>query len=214
MPQVSVSVGHEGETVAWTVNGRRMKPFPWEVADDVCRALRTQSLRALRVSRGRGPGPGHSEVKVRWDGRDIGFRLEGEALVFIANGKMVFDIPAKAARKLWKATVAATRLAEEQAKAPAIAMDQAILFRAGAPFGLSSDPKIQAEAGKEAAWNTDLRRFIRGGIRSKRMLGAPVVRLETPKPDAEMRGLMARMAPSDRAAFENQLAGIPGAATT
>jgi hypothetical protein len=76
---------------------------------------------------------------------------------------------------LGRALQAKARDAEEIAKASDIAFDQAILIRAGVPFGFSSDQKIQDEAAKEAAWNTDLRRYMPGGIKSEEQFGRPAV---------------------------------------
>jgi hypothetical protein len=88
---------------------------------------------------------------------------------------VVHVLPKKLAQAFYKALVAKARDAEEQDKAESIAMDAAILLRAGANFGLSSDPKIQEEAKKESAWNSDLRRYMTGGIRSLAVFGRPTV---------------------------------------
>lgn len=72
-------------------------------------------------------------------------------------------------------------MAEEHARANEIILDSAILLRAGVPIGLSSNPKIQAEARKEAVWNRDLRRYMRGGgIASGEQFGAPTITQHPP----------------------------------
>ena len=38
--------------------------------------------------------------------------------------------------------------------------DQALAMRSGFPIGFTSNPDMQREAGKEAAWNSDLRRYL------------------------------------------------------
>lgn len=121
--------------------------FSWEKADECARLVRA----AL--------GGEDEEVGL------ILLQLAGRQLLF----------PRPLARELWRALVAKARQAEEQAKAEEIAADAAILFRAGAPFGLSDDPKIQSEAVKEAAWNRELRRCMPGGIKSTELFGAPTI---------------------------------------
>lgn len=119
----------------------------WEKADECARLVR------LAVA-GQDEEPGM-----------ILLQLAGRCLLF----------PRPLAAHLWRALVAKARQAEEQAKAESIAADAAILFRSGAPFGLSNDPKIQDEAIKEAAWNRDLRRFMPGGIKSTEVIGVPTI---------------------------------------
>lgn len=85
-------------------------------------------------------------------------------------------LPRPLAWALRAALIAKARDAEEQEKAPAIAMDQALLMRSAAPVGLSSDPKIQDRAALEAAHDRDLRRFVPlRGIKSKEEFGRPTV---------------------------------------
>lgn len=104
----------------------------------------------------------------------------GQVVLLQIGGKTV-EMPWEVAVTLGRALLAAGRDAEEQAKAPTIARDAAILLRAGAPVGLSSDPKIRDEAGKLAAWDEQLRRYMPGGIRSEEMLGRPAVTVHTEK---------------------------------
>ena len=68
------------------------------------------------------------------------------------------------------------RRLEELEAFEGVVFDQAILQRTGMPFGLTSNPKLQAEAGKEAAWNSELRRYIPGGRLRQRQVGTPGVR--------------------------------------
>jgi len=69
---------------------------------------------------------------------------------------------------------------EELAQAERIALDTAILYRAGAPLGLSNDARIKDRAKTEAAWNSDLRRFMPGGVKSEEAFGVPGVILGPP----------------------------------
>lgn len=112
---------------------------------------------------------------------EIVIRQEGERVVVIRNGKALLDLPWDAAQALANALRVKALSAEEEAKALAIAFDQAILMRAGVPFGLSSRSDIVNEARKEAAWNSDLRRYMPGGIKAKAIFGQPsVIRLQPP----------------------------------
>jgi hypothetical protein len=95
------------------------------------------------------------------------------------NGR-VTEMPWEAAKDLATALRTMAAKAEEFQKAAGIAFDQAILLRSGAPFGLTDNPDIQAEAAKEAAWNSDLRRKMPGGVKSEEVLGTPVVRTGPP----------------------------------
>ncbi len=84
-------------------------------------------------------------------------------------------MPWSAALDVGKAIIRKARDAEEIAKAEDIIFDQALLIRTGAPLGFSDHPGIQAEAAKEAAWNSDLRRYLPGGVKSAEQFGRPNV---------------------------------------
>lgn len=106
-------------------------------------------------------------------------RQEGQRVVVISNGKAILDVPWDAALAVAQAIRVKALLAEEQAKAEAIAFDQALLLRLGVPLGLTGNKAIQQEARKEAACNSDLRRYIRnnrmGGMGSQAVVGAPAI---------------------------------------
>lgn len=108
---------------------------------------------------------------------------EGPKFLTVTLGTRTWIIPRAGAARFRRAVVAKARDCEEQEKAEQIALDQAILMRTNAPIGLSSDPKIQDEAAKEAAWNRDLRRFLAApsSIRSKEEFGRPAFIVHPPK---------------------------------
>src|SRR5687768_10803239 len=87
-------------------------------------------------------------------------RQEGTRVLLLKDGRCVLDLPWQAALELAQALQAQGKRAEEIACAPAIIHDQAILTRLGFRFGLTSHPALLREAGKEAAWNSRLRRYI------------------------------------------------------
>lgn len=101
--------------------------------------------------------------------------VEGERVHVVADGKAVLDLPWQAALELSRALYVAGKRAEEYAKRAGQVMDQAILLRAGAPIGVSDRADVQEEAAKEAAWNSDLRRFMPGGVKSEAQPGVPSV---------------------------------------
>jgi hypothetical protein len=214
MGQISLSIQRKGQRITWAAGPLAVRAFGWETADEICRGLRVQFQRAEAWTAGVPADGQDAETTVRWDGVALQLRHEAGKVLVISGGKLLFDMPPAYARKLWTATVAQARLAEEEAKADALVMDQAIVMRAGAPFGLTDNPKIQAEAVKEAVHNRNLRRFMPGGVRATRILGAPVVRMPKAKPAAELRALMRRMSPADRSAFQARLAGAAGTVTT
>jgi hypothetical protein len=113
--------------------------------------------------------------------RAVQIRAEGTRVLVVSDGRAILDLPWQAALSIARGLVAVARKAEEIAKAEQIVMDQAILTRAGAPFGLSNNPDIKKEAGKEAAWNTDLRRSMPGGVKSQEVFGTPTLKKEPPK---------------------------------
>lgn len=95
----------------------------------------------------------------------------------VVNGRLVTDepIPWQAARDISRHIATVAKLAEEWDKAEQLIQDAAILQRAGANIGLTSNPVILAEAGKEAAHNRDLRRYMPGGIKSQAQFGRPTL---------------------------------------
>jgi len=109
----------------------------------------------------------------------------GGTKVLLSIGGKVVVLPWKAADELARALRVKARHAEEIEKNESIAFDAAILMRAGAPFGLTSHPKIQDEAVKAAAWDTKLRRRMPGGIKAKAIFGAPSIIVHPPKQTKE-----------------------------
>jgi hypothetical protein len=94
------------------------------------------------------------------------------------------DLPWDAAAKIGEAFTTAAKEAEEYAKANNIIQDQAILYRSGAPFALTNNPKMQHEAKKEAVTSRVLRRsnlrMRAGGIPSQESVGRPMVTQSPP----------------------------------
>ena len=111
----------------------------------------------------------------------IRIQREGTRVLVVKNGVLVADLEWQAALDLGRGLTQVAHRAEEYANAEQIIFDQAILTRAGAPFGLTNNPILLAEAGKEAAWNKYLRRYMPHGIQSKGIVGTPAICMTKPK---------------------------------
>lgn len=100
------------------------------------------------------------DVISRVENRILSIRPHTEAgrIVLLCDGKYVCDFRWEAGDRIADVLRQACRVAENEAAAASQVMDQAILFRAGAPIGLSGNPKVYDEAIKEAVSNRDLRR--------------------------------------------------------
>jgi hypothetical protein len=111
----------------------------------------------------------------------VAVRAEGDRVLVIKDGRAVFEMPWQAALDLAQALAAKGKQAEEFAKANTIIADQALLARLGARFGLTSNPVMQHEAMKKAAWDRTLRRALPGGLPSQEVVGVPALRVLPPK---------------------------------
>ncbi len=100
----------------------------------------------------------------------------GSMVVIVLDGRAV-EVPHAVADAFCRALRSKVKEAEEYARAESgeLIMDGAILFRAGVPVGLTSNPKIQAEIEKEAVGNRNLRRYMPGGIKSEERVGTPTI---------------------------------------
>ena len=121
-----------------------------------------------------------AEITIRQDGHQVLLVIDGRAHV----------LPHSVATMVGRALIEKGRAAEEIANAARIAADQALLIRIGAPIGLTSHPKIQAEAKKLAEHDRTLRRAIPSstpalrGIESRGIVGSPqVIRGDAPGSD-------------------------------
>ena len=102
-------------------------------------------------------------------------------VLLIKNGRCIAELPWQAADDVANALKAVARKAEEWHSAERIASDQALLIRAGAPFGLSNEPLILGEAVKQAVHDRKLRRALPGGVKSKEVFGTPSIIQNKPR---------------------------------
>lgn len=107
-------------------------------------------------------------------------RQEGSKVLLEINGKSI-ELPHEVARAIGRGLIVKAQQASEYERANLIIADSAFLLRAGIPIGLTSNPKILAEARKEAQSDRTLRKYLPGGIKSQEQVGAPVI-TQTPPP--------------------------------
>lgn len=117
--------------------------------------------------------------------KHIRMKQERDRVLFIVDGKTVLDMPWDATLQLAQHLHGVAKKAEEFAKAQQIVYDQAILTRSGFPIGLSNNRDILKAAQKEAAWNSDLRRYVPlKGIQSREGVGTPTIINNPPKKES------------------------------
>lgn len=113
---------------------------------------------------------GHASLgmkrSVMWDHEDV---------TLFNGGQVGAVLTRPGAKAFGRALIIVARRAEEWVKREALARDAAILLRAGAPLGLTSNAAIQAEAAKIARDDRDLRRYLPGGIRGTEIVGEPTL---------------------------------------
>ncbi len=98
----------------------------------------------------------------------------GTSVVIVAGGTSI-QMPWQVAAELSAALRQVGKRSEEWESAQRIAADQAVLLRAGAPIGLTSNPLIQDEAAGLAAHDRGLRRYMPGGVKGRAHVGIPRV---------------------------------------
>ena len=115
--------------------------------------------------------------------KTVNVRREGDRVLLIQGGRTVLDLPWDAAKDVAKAMRLQAARAEQTAKVVQVIADQALLIRKGIPLSLTPNPEVFAEAGKEAAHDRNLRRYLPGGVPSGVKFGMP--RLFGRRPKAE-----------------------------
>lgn len=112
----------------------------------------------------------------------IHIRQDGENVLLNFDDKFFVQLGSTESLEVAKQLAGVGRLADEWKNAESIAKDSAILMRAGAPFALSNNPAIVEEAKKQAAWNSDLRRYMEmKGITSQEQFGTPTIVMSEPR---------------------------------
>ena len=109
---------------------------------------------------------GRSSAKIGW---------EEHRVLMEVDGRLALDCPYDVALVIAQQLYVAAKQAEEWHHRESLVMDSAILLRSGAPFSLTNNPALLDEAKKEAAWNTDLRRYMGNDFRG--IVGTPTFTL-------------------------------------
>lgn len=161
----SMTVGiREGRVILFNPQARTALAFSWRAAVDVAHVMMWKARGILL------PNPEKvAAVRVR--------RIEESILVEdAAKGTIVFVAPKAAAHSIGEAMIAQARRLEEIEKQDQVVFDQALLNRKGIPLGLAVHPRLRERAMQEAHWNSQLRRYLPGGVRSEETVGTPTVR--------------------------------------
>lgn len=106
---------------------------------------------------------------------DIRVKADGTKVVFVAPDGRAIVLPWEAAERLAQAMAHCAKVAEAEAKRDGIIAQQAVMLRTGAPFGLTNDAQVMAEAASMAQYDPALRRYLPGGIKSSVAFGTPAV---------------------------------------
>jgi hypothetical protein len=101
-------------------------------------------------------------------------RVEGARVLVNLDDRAFCEFEPKVAEEIGRALIDAAKRAAEIEHADRIALDCAILMRAGAPLTLSNNPRILDAARNTAAWDRDLRRYM-PGIKSTEVFGLPTL---------------------------------------
>lgn len=98
----------------------------------------------------------------------VNVREEGNAVLLFVDGRLAFRVNCNEALEIANALTSVARIIDERVQHERIVFEQALLMRSGAPFGLVTryNPDLMKLARKEAAWNSDLRRYIRSAPES------------------------------------------------
>lgn len=159
-----------GRVVLYNPQSRVALAFSWRAAVDVAHAM-------MYKARGLHLRPDMEKVAAVRVRRDDGNIIVEDA----ARGAIVLSAPLSAAMAIGEALISKARELETVEQADSIIFDQAILQRMGAGFGLAHRPDMQREAMKEAHWNSQLRRYLPGGVRSQEIVPAPQVIKHSPR---------------------------------
>jgi hypothetical protein len=107
--------------------------------------------------------------------KSVTLRVEGNMVQMLQGGTLILEMPWMAAKELSRAFRFQAARAEQNEKINNVVMDQALLIRQGFPIALTKRPDVFKEAGKEAAWNSDIRKTRPGGIPEGVKFGYPAV---------------------------------------
>lgn len=111
-----------------------------------------------------------ARLDIRQDDRDP------TQMVLLLNGQLVAYLPWRIADEVASKIRGVARKCEEYEKANSIILADAALIRSGAPFSLTSNPRIREESFKEAQWDSAVRKAMPlRGVPSPKACGTPTL---------------------------------------
>jgi len=161
--RVRFDVRRVDDRVALLVDGEPVVGGAWRPMEHLARHLFRSGATISTSSPVCGPVGGR-RYQVERDGLTVGL---------IVEGRLVFRVPPEVADAVGRGLLEAVRYAEAHEKREQVARDQAILTRAGATVGLSSDPAVLDEAAKRAAWDRECRQMP--SIEPRSAVGTPTI---------------------------------------
>lgn len=187
-----LNLSQRGEMIVVTIDGQPRLEVGWKLSLEICKALDLH----IRNAEARHTDPAVlvlPETGIKQGSTEFTFRQELDKILCIANGQLLFDMNTtptangiSIARHVWRAWLGVTKVVEEEnlprKDRERLQRDAAIFHRSGAPFGLTNNPKHQAEAKKLAEGDRELRRHMANGIKSAEVLGAPSIKQDNRSP--------------------------------
>ncbi len=96
-----------------------------------------------------------------------------DKVIILLDGKLIATLPWEAAKQLSEAIKVQALLSEEYANADKVALDQAMMVRAGFPFGIANNPEIQRLSAHKAQYDDKARQVPLRGVKGKGIVGTP-----------------------------------------
>ena len=112
---------------------------------------------------------------------EIKVGIDGKRVVLSSSKGATMKIPWQVVTTLCKAMNTKAKQLEEMANIDRLLADQAMMFRSGAPFGLSNRRDILKEAAHIAQHDDKLRKYMPGGVKSTALVGTPTIIKHEPK---------------------------------
>ena len=162
MPTTTIGI-RDDRVVLFNREARLALAFSWRAAIEVAHSI-------LWKVRGIEAPDSHEVAAIRVRRDEDSIVLEQATL-----GQIFAIWPLRYAHAIGEILIAKARDLETREQAEQVVFDQAILFRRGLKFGVTSDPNLQHVAGQLAAWDSRLRRYLPGGLPSQEQFGVPAI---------------------------------------
>lgn len=166
---MSIRIKHHNSNVWLMQGGDVLLDLSWQEAEEMRKVMRTRPA----VNR-----------RVKHRGTNYQIIVENDKVqIFSRRGILLFEIPEPYVKRTLDALTSVCRLAESHDLAVINAMieDQSLMQRAGVPFGLTDNKKIQDEIMKEAHYNKKLRKYVLPKVMIETPMGVPKITQTTPE---------------------------------